>query len=96
METTTELKISATNGIACTLTPQQALELIKNLASYATDGKPFDLVIHTQSTSWDSKTPVASIGFGGFYNTNAQLKWSYTGSNDNQVIHYDATKGIGA
>jgi hypothetical protein len=96
MNTTTAQKLSAVNGIACTITPEQAMELIKNLSSYALDGKPFDLTIYTGSTSWDSETPVASIGFGGFYNTNAKLKWSYTGSHDNKVIHYDSTKELGA
>lgn len=87
----TKTKLPAINGIAFQLTPEQAMELIKNLASYATDGKTFDVMIHTQSSGWNIETPVAAITVGGFYNMNAPLKWSYTDNGDKQTIHYDIT-----
>jgi hypothetical protein len=85
------MKLPAINGIAFTITPEQAMELIKNLASYATDGKAFDVMIHTQSSGWDIENPVAAITVGGFYNMNTPLKWSYTDNGDKQIIHYDST-----
>lgn len=84
-------KLPTTSGIAFTITPEQAMELIKNLSSYATDKKPFDVMIHTQSSGWDIESPVATVTVGGFYNMNAPLKWSYTDIGNKQVIHYDAT-----
>lgn len=90
MDTTT--KLSAVNGIGCTLTPQKAIELISQLAQYAKDGRDFEMNVYTQTDSWDSDSPVALIGFGGLHKVSADLKWSYTGTKDQQVIHYDASK----
>jgi hypothetical protein len=95
MNTQAEVKLPATTGIAFTVTPEQAMELIKNLASYAIDGKPFEVTVHTQSKSWNNETPVAVVSCGGFMRVDADLLWSYTGNGDNQVIHYDSTK-VGA
>jgi hypothetical protein len=92
---TIKVKLPAINGIAFTITPEQAMELIKNLSSYAIDGKPFDVSVHTQSSGWDIEAPIAAITVGGFFNLNAPLKWSYTDNGDKQVIHYD-TKPAGA
>jgi hypothetical protein len=95
MNTKTEVKLPATNGIAFSVTPEQAMELISYLASWAKDGKTFDVTVNTQSNGWDSESPVAVVGFGGFQRVNAELKWAYTGTGENQVIHYDSTK-VGA
>lgn len=95
METSTEFKLPAVNGIGFTLTPMQAIELIERLASYAKDGKDFEMNVYTQSNSWDSETPVALVGFGGLHKISADLKYAYTGNKDEQVIHYDSTK-VGA
>lgn len=89
----TEVKVPTTvNAIAFNVTPEQAMELIKNLASYAIDGKPFVVTVNTQSTSWDDETPKAVVSCGGFMRVNSELLWSYTGNGDNRVIHYDGTK----
>jgi hypothetical protein len=95
VNTKTEVKLPATNGIAFSVTPEQAMELISYLASWAKDGKTFDVTVHTQSKGWASDLPVAVVGFGGFQKVNAELQWAYTGNGDNQVIHYDSTK-VGA
>jgi hypothetical protein len=95
VNTTTEYKLPAVNGIGFTLTPAQAIELIERLASYAKDGKDFEMNVYTQSSSWDSETPVALVGFSGLHKISAELKYAYTGSKDEQVIHYDSTK-VGA
>jgi hypothetical protein len=59
MNTNTEVKLPATNGIAFSVTPEQAMELISYLASWAKDGKTFDVTVNTQSNGWDSPAPVA-------------------------------------
>ena len=91
MKTTQETKVEV-NAIAFNLTPEQAMELIKNLASYAIDGEPFVVTVNTQSSNWDDETPMAVISCGGFMRVNSELLWSYTGNNGNRVIHYDGTK----
>jgi hypothetical protein len=86
-------ELTATNQIAFELTPAQTMELIKNLSSYAMDGKTFRAWISTSSTGWDSKTPVATISCNGFMNLNANLLWSATSINGEQTLHYDSTDG---
>jgi hypothetical protein len=87
----TNTKLPAITGIAFTITPEQAMELIKNLASYAADGKLFDVSIHTQSSGYEIEGPVAGVAVGVFHSLNAPLKWSYTDNGDKQTIHYDST-----
>jgi len=82
------MKLPVTSGISLTLTPEQAMELIKNLSSYAMDGKPFEVTVKTANESWASDTPVAVISCGGFMEVSADLNWSYTSENKVDTIHY--------
>jgi hypothetical protein len=95
MNTETQVKLPVNLGIAFTVTPEQAMEMIKHLASYAIDGKPFEVLVQTASSSWSSDTPVANVTCGGFMKVSSELKYSYTTENKVETVHYDAEK-VGA
>lgn len=94
METSTVETLPALSGIGFNLTPNQALELIAKLSTYALDGTSFEVVVETASKSYDSKNPVASIHFGGISRINAELNWSYTFDMNDELntIHFDTDK----
>jgi hypothetical protein len=95
VNTKTAVKLPVISGIAFTVTPEQAMEMIKHLSSYAIDGKPFEVLVHTASESWSSDTPVATVTCGGFMRVQSELKYSYTTENKVETVHYDSTK-VGA
>jgi hypothetical protein len=90
MKNETKAKVSARSNIAFRITPEEAMELIRNLASFAADGKTFDVNVHTQSDSWDKDYPVAVISVGGFHNLSCNLKWATTGNGEEMTVHYNA------
>ncbi len=93
MKTSTPVKLPVNTGIAFNVTPEQAMEMIKHLSTYAMDGKPFEVLVQTASNSWTSDTPVANITCGGFMKVSSELKYSYTAENKTETVHYDIEAG---
>lgn len=89
MNTTTPVKLPVITGIAFTVTPEQAMEMIKHLSTYAMDGKSFEVLVQTASNSWTSDKPVANVTCGGFMKVSSELKYSYTTENKKETVHYD-------
>ena len=75
-------------GVQFALNPQQAMELIKSLASYAMSGEEFVVNMITKSESWESEGPCVQIAVNGFMTQEAKLNWSVVNSEEGQEVFY--------
>jgi len=82
---TTTKAITSENYISFTLTPQEAMELIRNIASSAAKGIDFSISVHTADISFSHDAPTAAVMVDRFYNIKLPLLHSQTQGETLQV-----------
>ena len=82
---TTKKTVIAENYILFALTPQTAMELIRNIASSASKGRDFTMSVHTADISFSHDVPTASVTVDGFYDIKLPLVHSQTQGESLQV-----------
>jgi hypothetical protein len=82
------VKIEKQVGVQFALTPQEAMEFIKSIASYAMKGETFAVTAFTKSQSFGQQGPAVEISINGSMAQTVELVWSSVASEEGIEVQY--------